>query len=69
MYPHERSLVKKLAKEKFVLLGIDSDATPTKVRAAMKRENLTWPMRFGSSSRRRPTASDRATRGRHAAQG
>ena len=41
MYPHERSLVKRLEDKPFALLGVNSDPLK-KVKAAMKRENLTW---------------------------
>jgi peroxiredoxin len=46
MYPHERSLVDELKKEKFTLLGIDSDSTPTRLRSVIAREKLTWPIIF-----------------------
>jgi peroxiredoxin len=41
MYPHERSLVAKLKGKPFALIGINSDSKD-KVRAALKRENITW---------------------------
>ena len=41
MYPHERSLVKRLENKPFVLLGINSDPKE-RLREAMKRENITW---------------------------
>ena len=41
MYPHERSLVKRLANQPFALIGINSDPKD-KVLKARKRENLTW---------------------------
>lgn len=63
MYPHERSLVKKLAKEEFVLLGIDSDETPGRVRAAMKREDLTWPMIFDGGNTDGPISTKWGVRG------
>lgn len=43
MYPHERSLVEKLKDKPFVLVGVNSDTTLDKVKAAVKRENMTWP--------------------------
>jgi peroxiredoxin len=63
MYPHERSLVKKLAKERFVLLGVNSDETPTKLRAAMKRENLTWPVIFDGGGIAGPISTKWGVRG------
>ena len=41
MYPHERSLVKRLEGKPFALLGVNSD-TKERVRQAMKKENITW---------------------------
>ena len=41
MYPHERSLVKKLENKPFALLGINSDPKE-RLREVMKKENITW---------------------------
>lgn len=41
MYPHERSLVKRLEDKPFALLGINSDPIDV-VKKAIKDENLTW---------------------------
>ena len=41
MYPHERSLVKKLEGKPFVLLGVNSDPKE-RLRQAMKKEKITW---------------------------
>ena len=41
MYPHERSLVKRLEDKPFALLGVNSDPKD-RVRQAMKKENITW---------------------------
>ena len=41
MYPHERSLVKKLEGKPFALLGINSDAKE-RVHRALAKENITW---------------------------
>ena len=41
MYPHERSLVKRLANQPFVLIGINSDPK-VRLRTAMKKNNITW---------------------------
>jgi len=41
MYPHERSLVKRLEGKPFVLLGINSDSKD-RLRRALKKENITW---------------------------
>jgi hypothetical protein len=41
MYPHERSLVKRLADAPFALIGVNSDPLEN-VQAALERENITW---------------------------
>ena len=41
MYPHERSLVKRLEGKPFALLGINSDPK-NRLRQVMKKENITW---------------------------
>lgn len=41
MFPHERSLVKRMEGKPFALLGINSDTKPN-LRKAMARENITW---------------------------
>ena len=42
MYPHERSLVKRLEGKPFVLIGVNSDPKKETVRAAMDSEHITW---------------------------
>jgi len=42
MYPHERSLVKRLAGKPFVLLGINSDEDLEKLKDVLKEEEITW---------------------------
>jgi hypothetical protein len=42
MYPHERSLVKKLEGKPFVLLGVNSDRDKDKLKERMKEESITW---------------------------
>ena len=42
MYPHERSLVKKMENKPFALLGINSDPKE-KLQEVLKKENITWP--------------------------
>ena len=41
MYPHERSLVKRLEGKPFALLGVNSDPRD-RLREVMKKENITW---------------------------
>jgi hypothetical protein len=42
MYPHERSLVKRLADKPFALLGINSDDNREELKKAMEKEQITW---------------------------
>ena len=42
MYPHERSLVKRLADKPFVLLGINSDEDREEIQKTIKDESITW---------------------------
>jgi peroxiredoxin len=63
MYPHERSLVKKLADEPFALIGVNSDKTPEILTAALKRENITWPSFFDGGGTGGPIATRWGVRG------
>ena len=42
MYPHERSLVKRLENEPFALIGVNSDADLEALRPRLVEENITW---------------------------
>ncbi len=42
MFPHERSLVKRLEGKPFALLGVNSDADREKLKETMKQQNITW---------------------------
>ncbi len=42
MYPHERSLVKRLANKPFALLGINSDSDRDELRKTVIEEQITW---------------------------
>ena len=42
MYPHERSLVKRLESKPFALLGINSDRDKAELKKAMEKEHITW---------------------------
>jgi hypothetical protein len=41
MYPHERSLVKRLEGKPFALLGINSDSKP-RLKEVLAKEKMTW---------------------------
>lgn len=55
MYPHERSLVKRLEGKPFALLGINSDPKD-RLRQAMKREKITWRSWWDGGDTRGPIA-------------
>jgi hypothetical protein len=42
MYPHERSLVKRLEEKPFALLGINSDVDKDELKKVMEKEHITW---------------------------
>jgi hypothetical protein len=42
MYPHERSLVKRLADKPFALIGVNSDRDLEKLRPRLEEEQITW---------------------------
>ena len=42
MYPHERSLVKRLKDKPFALLGINSDSDREELKKILEKEKLTW---------------------------
>ncbi len=42
MYPHERSLVKRMANRPFALIGINSDRDKEKLKERMAEEEITW---------------------------
>ena len=42
MYPHERSLVKKLADMPFAIIGVNSDSDLDQIRETVKEKNISW---------------------------
>ena len=42
MYPHERSLVEKLADNSFALIGVNSDEDLEAIRNTVAEKNITW---------------------------
>jgi cytochrome oxidase Cu insertion factor (SCO1/SenC/PrrC family) len=55
MYPHERSLVKRLEGKPFALLGINSDPKD-RLPQVLKKENMTWRSWWDGGSTRGPIA-------------
>jgi len=42
MYPHERSLVKRLADAPFAIVGVNSDGDLDALKDVLEEENITW---------------------------
>ena len=42
MYPHERSLVERLASQPFAIVGVNSDSDLEALQPILKKENITW---------------------------
>ena len=42
MFPHERSLVKKLEGKSFALIGVNSDTDKKTIEAGLKEHQVTW---------------------------
>jgi hypothetical protein len=42
MYPHERSLVKRLEKRPFALIGVNSDKDRAELKPILEKEQITW---------------------------
>jgi hypothetical protein len=57
MYPHERSLVKRLADKPFALLGINSDRDKVALKKRMDEERITWRSWWDGGDTNGPIAS------------
>jgi hypothetical protein len=57
MYPHERSLVKKMEGKPFALLGINSDRSKGDLKQTMEKEKMTWRSWWDGGSTRGPIAT------------
>jgi hypothetical protein len=63
MYPHERSLVKKMEGKPFVLLGVNSDHDKDKLKKRMKEEQITWRSWWDGGDTNGPIANQFNIRG------
>src|SRR5262245_55818638 len=50
MYPHERSLVKRLEKKPFALIGVNSDTDRDALKETLVKEQITWPSFWDKST-------------------
>jgi hypothetical protein len=57
MFPHERSLVKRLDGKPFALIGINSDKDRQELKKVMEKEQITWRSFFDGGSTNGPIAS------------
>src|SRR6266478_7306121 len=57
MYPHERSLVKRLEGKPFALIGVNSDTNREQLKQAMQREHITWRSFWDGGSTQGPIAT------------
>jgi len=57
MYPHERSLVKRLANKPFALIGVNSDSDREKIKEIMKKEGITWRSFWNGGGTRGPIST------------
>jgi hypothetical protein len=57
MYPHERSLVKRLEGKRFALIGVNSDRDKDQLKAVLKKENITWRSFWNGGSTGGPIAT------------
>ncbi|MBI4659688.1 MAG: TlpA family protein disulfide reductase [Verrucomicrobia bacterium] len=62
MYPHERSLVKRLEGRPFVLLGVNSDPK-NRLRTVVKQQSITWRSWWDGGSTGGPIARQWGIRG------
>ena len=57
MYPHERSLVKRLANQPFALIGVNSDQDRKQLKKTMEEEKITWRSFWDGGSTNGPISS------------
>jgi peroxiredoxin len=57
MYPHERSLVKRLEARPFALLGVNSDSSKEELKNAIEKEKMTWRSFFDGPGTGGPIAT------------
>src|SRR5262249_34758607 len=57
MYPHERSLVKRLADKPFALIGVNSDQDRAKLKEVLMQENITWRSFWNGGSTNGPIST------------
>ena len=63
MYPHERSLVKRLESKPFALVGVNSDRDRADLKKTMEKEKITWRSFWNGGGTQGPISTRWAIRG------
>jgi hypothetical protein len=63
MYPHERSLVKRLQNRPFALIGVNSDQNRDALKKVLEEENITWRSFWNGGSTSGPISDAWRVRG------
>ncbi len=63
MYPHERSLVKRLENRPFALIGINSDRDRDALKKVLEKEKITWRSFWNGGSTNGPISNAWKVRG------
>jgi len=63
MYPHERSLVKKMEGKPFALIGINSDKDREELKKTLVEEKITWRSFWNGGSTKGPISDAWNVRG------
>jgi hypothetical protein len=63
MYPHERSLVKRLENRPFALIGINSDRDRDELKKVLENEKITWRSFWNGGSTDGPISNAWKVRG------
>jgi hypothetical protein len=57
MYPHERSLVKRLEGKPFALVGVNSDRDRAALKKVQEKESITWRSFWNGGGTRGPIST------------
>ncbi len=57
MFPHERSLVKRLKDKPFALIGVNSDRDREKIKQVCKDKNISWRSFWNGGSTQGPIST------------
>jgi thiol-disulfide isomerase/thioredoxin len=63
MYPHERSLVKRMENRPFALIGVNSDKDKAVLKKALEKEEITWRSFWDGGSTKGPISTKWQVRG------